>query len=303
MKKTVIAAIVAIFLIAFVPLFVLKDAEFGGSDDAGSVVVEEVDSSYEPWATPVFEQLLGGELPGEVESLLFCIQTGIGVGIIAFIMGRVLAATGILTVFYGGVPVFRYLKFLTAPLAFLLLSTVAIILNIRKTPLDLFAIPVGTWYLTSSLDSCLYALQLILTALAAVSCLYFLSFTTPVPDILDVLKKLHCPKILIELMLLIYRFIFVLLETASAISMSQDCRLGNKNYRTALKSFGMMGSVLMIRAISRSNRLYDAMEARCYDGTIHVLSESRPPKKKVILAIILFDGALFLFALWRRFYL
>ena len=77
MKKTVIAAIVAIFLIAFVPLFVLKDAEFGGSDDAGSVVVEEVDSSYEPWATPVFEQLLGGELPGEVESLLFCIQTGI----------------------------------------------------------------------------------------------------------------------------------------------------------------------------------------------------------------------------------
>ena len=84
MKKTVIAAIVAIFLIAFVPLFVL----FGGSDDAGSVVVEEVDSSYEPWATPVFEQLLGGELPGEVESLLFCIQTGIGVGIIAFIMGR-----------------------------------------------------------------------------------------------------------------------------------------------------------------------------------------------------------------------
>ena len=71
MKKTVIAAIVAIFLIAFVPLFVLKDAEFGGSDDAGSVVVEEVDSSYEPWATPVFEQLLGGELPGEVESSPF----------------------------------------------------------------------------------------------------------------------------------------------------------------------------------------------------------------------------------------
>ncbi len=88
MKKTVIAAIIAIFLIAFIPLFVLKDAEFGGSDDAGSVVVEEVDSSYEPWATPVFEKILGGELPGEVESLLFCIQTGIGVGIIAFIMGR-----------------------------------------------------------------------------------------------------------------------------------------------------------------------------------------------------------------------
>ena len=73
---------------AFIPLFALKDAEFGGSDDAGSQVVEEVDSGYEPWATPIFEQALGGELPGEVESLLFCVQTGIGVGIIAFVMGR-----------------------------------------------------------------------------------------------------------------------------------------------------------------------------------------------------------------------
>lgn len=88
MKKTVVIAIIAVLLIAFIPLLALKDAEFGGSDDAGSEVVEEVDSSYEPWATPVFELILGGELPGEVESLLFCIQTGIGVGIIAFFMGR-----------------------------------------------------------------------------------------------------------------------------------------------------------------------------------------------------------------------
>ena len=88
MKKTVIAAIIAVLLIAFVPLFALKDAEFGGSDDAGSQVVEEVDSSYEPWAAPVLERILGCELPGEVESLLFCVQTGIGVGIIAFVMGR-----------------------------------------------------------------------------------------------------------------------------------------------------------------------------------------------------------------------
>ena len=88
MKKKVIAGILVIFLIALIPLFVLKDAEFGGSDDAGSVVVEEVDTSYEPWATPILEALIGGELPGEVESLFFCIQTGIGVGIIAFVMGR-----------------------------------------------------------------------------------------------------------------------------------------------------------------------------------------------------------------------
>ena len=86
-KSTVIALILAIILIAFIPLFALKDAEFGGSDDAGSTVVEEVDSSYEPWAEPILERLIGGELPGEIESLLFCIQTGVGVGVLAYGFG------------------------------------------------------------------------------------------------------------------------------------------------------------------------------------------------------------------------
>ena len=38
-KKTVILLLIAAVLIAVVPLFVLKEAEFGGSDDAGSVMV------------------------------------------------------------------------------------------------------------------------------------------------------------------------------------------------------------------------------------------------------------------------
>ena len=90
----------------------------------------------------------------------------------------VLTATGILTVYKGGVPLFRYMHFMTIPLAFLILSTLAIMFNISRTPLDLFAIPMGSWYLTSSRDSFRYSLQLILTALSSVSCLYFLSFST-----------------------------------------------------------------------------------------------------------------------------
>lgn len=87
-KKTVIGLLIAAILIAFVPLFALKGAEFGGSDDAGSTMVEQITGHYEPWFQPVLETMIHGELPGEVESLLFCVQTGIGVGIIAFLMGR-----------------------------------------------------------------------------------------------------------------------------------------------------------------------------------------------------------------------
>ncbi len=87
--KTVVILFILVLLIAFVPLFALRGAEFGGSDDAGSKMVEEIrGTTYEPWFTPVLETWIDGELPGEIESLLFCLQTGIGVGIMAFFMGR-----------------------------------------------------------------------------------------------------------------------------------------------------------------------------------------------------------------------
>lgn len=88
-SKTVLILLVIAITIAVIPLFALKGAEFGGSDDAGSVMISEIQGEEtEPWFEPIMETMIGGELPGEVESLLFCIQTGIGVGVIAFFMGR-----------------------------------------------------------------------------------------------------------------------------------------------------------------------------------------------------------------------
>ena len=87
-KKLFAVLIIAAILIAALPCLALKGAEFGGSDEAGSVMVEKIHGEYEPWFSPVLESVIGGEIPGEIESLLFCVQTGIGVGIIAFFMGR-----------------------------------------------------------------------------------------------------------------------------------------------------------------------------------------------------------------------
>ena len=212
-----------------------------------------------------------------------------------------LLTNGYLTVRRGGVPLKKYVKFLLVPLAFLILSTLAILFHITEEPLDLFAVKVGKHYLSGSRAGLFYALQLILTAEASVSCLYFLSMTTPMPDILNVLDRLHCPRLLSELMLLIYRYIFVLLDTASNITVSQQCRLGNRDYRTALKSFGALGSVLMLRAIGRARALYDAMEARCYDGRIRVLSDTSPGEKKDIVGVFLFETLLLILCFWRLF--
>lgn len=204
----------------------------------------------------------------------------------------VFAATGILTVHMGGIPFFRYMRLIRIPLAFLILSTFAILLHFSHQPQDLFAVPIGSWYLTGSIDGLMYCIQLIATAMASVSCLYFLSLHTPMPDILQVLDTLHCPELLIELMMLIYRFIFILLDASASITTAQNSRLGNRDYKTSLKSFSSMVSVLFLRSFKRANALYDAMESRCYDGRIRVLKESHPPKLSQILGIILFDGFL-----------
>ncbi|MDD4850475.1 MAG: energy-coupling factor ABC transporter substrate-binding protein [Gemmiger sp.] len=90
--KIALAALAAVVVIALAPLFALKGAEFGGSDDAGSEKIAEITGEeYQPWFTPVLEQLIGGELPGEVESLFFCLQTGLGVGVVAYGFGYLVA--------------------------------------------------------------------------------------------------------------------------------------------------------------------------------------------------------------------
>ena len=201
----------------------------------------------------------------------------------------ILVIMGMLTVIKGGIPFFRYIKILTVPLVFLLMSSVAI------------AFDFGFWYITYSDASVRYAVNLIITALSAVSCLYFLSLTTPMTDILAVLSAMRVPHLIIELMMLIYRFIFLLLDTADAIQTAQDCRLGNRDYKTSLKSFSALCSALMVRAVTRSRVLYQAMEARCYDGTFKFLSEAKPASKRYKILLTIYALAFLIFT-FRRFY-
>ena len=202
----------------------------------------------------------------------------------------VFAVNGVLTVGKGEIPLFRYIKLLMIPLAFLAAGTAAVMINVSRTPMDAFALPAGEWYITGSCEGIRRGLRLCVTALSAVSSLYFLSLNTVMTDILCACRKLHFPSLLTELMLLIYRFIFVLFETASSITVSQQSRLGNRSFKTRIRSFGKLGSSLFILALKRSGALYDAMESRCYDGSIRVLSREQPAKAGEI-AVIALDGA------------
>lgn len=228
-----------------------------------------------------------------VLSLAFCIVSrSAATEVLVFLVN------GILTVGKGRIPLSHYIKLLIVPAAFLFLGTVAILIDLSRTPMDAFAFRIGEWYLTGSIVSLIRVCRLWFTALSAVSCLYFLSLNTTMTDILEVLRKMRLPALLIELMMLIYRFIFLLLETACAIMTAQESRLGNRDYRAKIRSFGTMASALFVQSIRRSNALYDAMESRCYDGTIRVLPQEKPAKKKEIMWIVFFESLLLLITIW-----
>lgn len=184
----------------------------------------------------------------------------------------------------------RYFRLLLGPAVFLALSSVAILFVLSDTPPQLLAIPVFSRYLGISSASFVHWAQLMAVAFSSVSCLYFLILTTPITDLLTVLRRLHCPWLLLELMLLIYRSIFVLLDIADAIQTSQNCRLGNRSFRSKLSCMGQMLSVLLVRSLKRSSLLYDAMESRLYDGQIRVLEETHPACTKEWILCILWLG-------------
>ncbi|MDF2586814.1 MAG: cbiQ [Anaerocolumna sp.] len=205
-----------------------------------------------------------------------------------------------LTVFNSRNSYKYYFKLYVLPISFLLLSTLTIIINITDEPISPFRIPLFPVYLILKDDAIMYALNLIITSLGAVSCLYFLSLTTPITDILYVLKVIHCPNLIIELLMLIYRFIFILLNSAYSIFISQKCRLGNIDIKTSIKSTSQLFAVLLIQALKRASILYDAMESRCYDGTINVLHETNKATKKEITCVIVFEIILLMIYLTQR---
>ncbi len=74
--------ILIVVILAIIPLFVAKDAEFGGADGKAEEAITEISADYEPWFSPIFEPK-----SGEIESSLFALQAAIGAGIIGYGLG------------------------------------------------------------------------------------------------------------------------------------------------------------------------------------------------------------------------
>jgi len=93
-------------------------------------------------------------------------------------------------------------------------------------------------------------------------------------DLLSALRRLRIPRILVELIGLVYRFVFVLLDTVNEINIAQSCRLGYSSLSSSYRSLETMVSMVFVKSYKQSDALYTASEERGYDSELNVLSEN-----------------------------
>ncbi|MDN5347362.1 MAG: cobalt/nickel transport system permease protein [Clostridia bacterium] len=202
-------------------------------------------------------------------------------------------------VLWAGIPLRFYLKLMLLPLSFLLVGIMTVAFSISRRPFSfLWAFTIGGFSLGITPTGLELAGNLLLKSLGAVSCLYFLSLTTPVLEILWVLKKVKTPGLFLELMLIVYRFIFVLMETAFKIYISQVSRWGYASFKTSYLSLGWLAANLFTKSYYHSQILFNALSARCYQGELRVLEMPYTFSRKNFALVALLELALLALAWW-----
>jgi cobalt/nickel transport system permease protein len=182
----------------------------------------------------------------------------------------------VLTVAAGRISWSVYGRILLVSAVFLAWGLPAVALSVTGAPS-----PEGYWFEVCGLHlgfteaGLMVARDILVRTLGTVSCLLFLALSTPLPDIIGLLRRCRVPALFLELLTLVYRFVFVLLETALEMRRAQALRLGYTGLGTSYRAWGGLLANLLVRAHHRSQVLFVALSLRGYDGGLDMLETPR----------------------------
>ncbi|MDR3543281.1 MAG: cobalt ECF transporter T component CbiQ [Desulfosporosinus sp.] len=104
--------------------------------------------------------------------------------------------------------------------------------------------------------------------MAAVTLGSLLSFSTPMIEILESLRLCKVPAIIIDLAAMMYRYVFLVEETARSMRRAQLCRMGDQlTWIQQARDIGKVAGHVLIKSLDRSTRIYKAMLSRGYSET------------------------------------
>jgi len=199
------------------------------------------------------------------------------------------------TIAFGRVSPILYSKLLLAPMGFAA-TGILIIAFFSGSGHELLSFKLIGHPFSIKADGLELALLVLSRSFSGMCCLYFLTLTTPMIELFAVFKASRLPESLIELTMLIYRYIFVFLEIASSTMYAQTMRLGYSNFRRSINSISMLTSTIFIRSWEQGDKLFLAMNSRCYNGKMTVFEVQKPIKTiELLLTSVYFISTISLF--------
>lgn len=184
------------------------------------------------------------------------------------------------TVGYGKIPLRVYLRLLVVVIMFWLAGVPALLIDVVPTQeisqmTGEGGVTIGSFHFCWSESGMILLGQMLTRALATSACLYFVMLTVPFVALLEVLQRIGLPLILQELLLLMYRFIFLLLATVSEISIAQHSRNGYRGWNRSLHSLSLLVSQLLQRSMQHYHQFTLSTAARGFNGTFCVWSSQQ----------------------------
>ena len=174
---------------------------------------------------------------------------------------------------------------LAMPLVMAVVVLITQILFYGTTPL--FILPFWGLHLVGYQEGLAHGFLIMWRVIAGVLLILFLTMSTSAHRLFLAASWFKVPKIFIELALLVYRYIFVLVEEAATMRDAQKLRLGYYNWSHSMKALGILGGSLILRAYDRAERVFAAMLARGYIGTMTIDYQPRFGKKDYLVACCL----------------
>ncbi|MCA2002738.1 MAG: cobalt ECF transporter T component CbiQ [Chloroflexi bacterium] len=206
-----------------------------------------------------------------------------------------------LAVLLAGIPPRAFAVILLAEFGFFVFATIGVAISVTvglPPAADFRLLNAGSLWVTTSRDMLWQSLLILSRVMGCVSAMNFLAMTTPVVDIIALSQRLHVPALLLDMMTLIYRYIFVLSATMDRMRKAQDSRMGYVNFRQGMNSAALLATRLFIETFHRSRRLQVALESRGYEsGDLLVLTETYEFDRRLLWLGL--AAAASLMAVWR----
>ena len=181
------------------------------------------------------------------------------------------------TLFGAKIPAKTYMKMLIAPIIYLSISILTIILSFGFYEINdsskfiyLKTFDFMNFYIGVTKGSLENGGIISLRAVSAIMGMYFLILTTPCNQQIKVMKKIKLPSVFIEIYVLTYRFIAIFFEETSQIHLAQKMRFGYNNYKNSMNSLAILIKTLFVRIMRRYTDMEQILELKHFDGNFYV---------------------------------